>query len=109
MPVYLHIIKLRRSCFLYIGDSRKRFDSLSVALPNPFEKVPLITTIIDRRPSEVQAARDEGQQIAIKLSRKLDAQVFVTYNVESTLDDNVAQGIEMYIFSLLKDGIKFVL
>ncbi|GAU96771.1 hypothetical protein RvY_08163 [Ramazzottius varieornatus] len=109
-PVYLHMIKLRRSCFLWIGDGRKRLDSLSVALPNPFDvsKVPLLTSIIDRRPSELQAARDEGQQIASKLSRKLDAQVFVTYNIESN-DDDLVQGIEMYLFNLIKTGTKFVL
>ncbi|OQV14647.1 hypothetical protein BV898_11153 [Hypsibius exemplaris] len=111
LTVYFQLIRLRNSCFLWIGDSARRVDALSVALPNPFDnKAPLVTAITDRRTNDAQPVRDEGQQIAAKLSRKLGAQVFVTYNVaEASEESDLLTAIEAHLFSLIKNGVAFTL
>lgn len=109
VTVYFQLIKLQRSCFLWIGDKRKCLDNLSVAMPNPFENAPLLTQILDRSPADSLIVRDEGQRIAAKLSKKMNAQVFVSFAVDAPSEMDVVGSVEKYLFELLKGGEEFVL
>lgn len=107
--VHFQVVKLQRSCFIWIGDDHKLLDNLTVALPNPFSLAPLLTQIMDRRGADTISLRDEGQRIASKLSKKLNAQVFVSFSVDYPPEFDMVGNIEAFLFGLLRTGEKLVL
>ncbi|XP_055328848.1 uncharacterized protein LOC129581667 [Paramacrobiotus metropolitanus] len=109
LTIYIQLVKLKQSCFLWIGDQRKCLDNLTVALPNPFEAPPLASSILDRRPADSIGMNDESRRLAMKLSKKLGAQVFVSYTVDSPPEVDVISVVEKFLFDALRSGDTFTL
>lgn len=82
--VVANIIYLDRSCFIWIGssDAAPALRSLIISLPTKFGAMPLSTTLLDEG-NDLTAANG----IAVRLSKKLNIQTFISCNLPTTYDD----------------------
>ncbi|GIY94104.1 proteasome assembly chaperone 4 [Caerostris extrusa] len=80
-PVTFHIIKMKDSLFIWIGDQGS-FDSLAVAMPTPYDSQPISSTIIG------YSADERSCSFASRLSKKIGKHVFASYNL-SRNDSNL--------------------
>lgn len=86
-PVAFHVIKMKDSVFIWIGD-QGNIDSLAVALSTPYSRTPLATPLMGH------SADDSSCCLAARLSKKIGKQVFASYNFtksDSSLMLNVTQ------------------
>lgn len=82
--VVANIIYLDRSCFIWIGtsDAAPALGSLITSLPTKFGSMPLSTTLLDEGNDLTTATG-----IAVRLSKKLNIQTFISCNLPTTFDD----------------------
>ncbi|GFY72230.1 proteasome assembly chaperone 4 [Trichonephila inaurata madagascariensis] len=72
--VIFHIIKMKDSLFLWIGD-QGNFDSLAVAMKTPYSTSPVASSIMG------YSADDYSCSLASQLSERTKMQVFASYNL----------------------------
>lgn len=92
--VHFHIISLKDSYLVWIGSTPCDFSSLAMAIPTKYDKMPLSTTILG------SSSDTFSQNVAQKLSKKCNKQVFVSYNLP--LDYLLLPLVEKRLFEEIK-------
>lgn len=79
--IYFHSIKYDGNClYLWIGDSNCKLENLSCAMQTNYSSNPLSTELIQVN-SEQTTGSNPSSDLATKLSKRLNKQVFVSLNV----------------------------
>ena len=109
-PINFHSIRYENnSLYIWIGDSSCKMENLSCSLKTKYSNDPLSTEILQVNCTE-QVATNPSTDLAIKLAKKLNKQVFVSLNVpfaavefgedESSL--SIQQMVEKCLFEEIK-------
>lgn len=95
--VSYHSLKCSDKClYVWIGDNGNRLENLSCSMQTPYEKEPLGVEIIQSNKQEQQNSifGNLSRDLAIKLAKKLNKQVFVSFNVSINLLELVPPSVE---------------
>lgn len=94
------ITYLEKSCMVWIGvhGTPPMMSSLQMALPNRFDNDPLSTVVFDDAQT---GSTGVSNGIMQRLTKKFSIQIFMSYNVPETLDEDAIQ-IERKLLELLK-------
>ena len=108
--IFFHSIKYDNNClYVWIGDSNCKQENLSCAMQTNYSSSPLATEILQINCAE-QVTTNPSSDLATKLAKKLNKQVFVSLNVpfdsvEFDENDNnvsVQQAMERCLFEEIK-------
>lgn len=123
--IHFHAIKYgASSLYLWVGDNETRLDTLTCAMQTPYKSEPISTDILVQSHGGVGGANDGGSvfdtdsenqamtsaDLAIKLSKRLNKQAVVSFNVSSNLILQSAskQACDDYESFLLKAIVKSI-
>jgi hypothetical protein len=87
-----HVLKLSGNClYIWIGDSEDKMENLSCSMQTLFEKDPLGIEIMMSSKQEQQNSLfgNMSRDLATKLAKKLNKQVFVSFNVDTNLHEQL--------------------
>jgi hypothetical protein len=95
--ISFHSIKYSDKClYLWIGDYNERMANLSCAIRTPFERDPVGIEIILANEELNNNTNNLGKDLSIKLAKKLNKQVFVSFNVSNDLLEHMPlQNLQM--------------
>ena len=85
-----------KSCFLWLStpDNEPNLGSMSMAIPTRFDSMPTSTTLL--------GSDDKGSEIAQRLSKRFNMQVFVSCNLPETYEDEMVQ-VSSKLVDILKE------
>jgi hypothetical protein len=75
---------------VWIGDASGKLENMSCALKTPYERDPLGVDILLASTAEQNDKSDVSRDLSIKLAKRLNKQVIVSFNVASSLLDQFA-------------------
>ncbi|XP_065186762.1 proteasome assembly chaperone 4-like [Sycon ciliatum] len=87
--VYFHVLKLKGSFYLWIGDEKGSLDSLCMSAKNPYSPTPISTTIV-----KGGGERLFGERLAGKLSTKTGLLCYVSCSLPSNSEAALLQFAE---------------
>ncbi|CAF1136642.1 unnamed protein product [Brachionus calyciflorus] len=98
--INFHVLKYSDKClYVWIGDFNNKIENLSCAIKTPYEKDPTGVEIMLANEELNNNTNSLGKDLSIKLSRKLNKQVFVSFNVACDLlekmIDNTGDGLSL--------------
>jgi hypothetical protein len=106
--ISFHSIKYDNNClYVWIGDSNCKMENLSTSIKTNYSSDPLSTEILQINSPE-QVVTNPSSDLAIKLAKKLNKQVFVSLNVPFDaveFDENdlsIQQMLEKCLFEEIK-------
>jgi len=99
LNVVLKIIRMKGSCFLWIGNKTNTLDELSLAVIVSNTKESCVTRIMGDKMTE------GSNSVAVYLSKKLKVPVFVSYNLSD--DQQTIKAVTAAINGLLKEKIHY--
>ena len=98
--VNFHSIKYSdKSLYIWIGDSGCKLENMSCSMKTPYEKEPLGIDLLLATTEEQNDKSDISKDLSIKLAKRLNKQIVVSFNVAAKLLDQ---------FSLQSQPIDFV-
>ncbi|RNA25418.1 Proteasome assembly chaperone 4 [Brachionus plicatilis] len=113
--INFHCIRYSDKClYLWVGDSEAKMESLSCAIKTQYEKDPTAIDIMLINEDQNNNSQNLSKELSIRISKKLNKQVFVSFNVSNSLleqtyyqtdepQDNLRSIIEKGIFSEIKN------
>ena len=106
--ISFHSIKYDNNClYVWIGDSNCKMENLSTSIKTNYSSDPLSTEILQINSPE-QVVTNPSSDLAIKLAKKLNKQVFVSLNVPFDADEfdendvSIQQMLEKCLFEEIK-------
>ncbi|EKX32361.1 hypothetical protein GUITHDRAFT_82378 [Guillardia theta CCMP2712] len=96
VKVYYQLLLMKDSIYVWIGASSPSMKNLDMAMPSSLDPLPLSVTLMG------EGSESIGSSLARRLSMRLKAQVFVSYNLPSSMPALQGQA-EKRLFEELKD------
>jgi hypothetical protein len=105
--IQFHTIQFsNKSVYIWIGDNQAKLDNISCSMKTPYQQEPVsIELLAYMNPEEEE---NFSTSLACKLSKKLNKQVFVSFNIAPELqktsfnETNLILLIEKHLFQQLK-------
>ncbi|GFT41278.1 proteasome assembly chaperone 4 [Trichonephila clavipes] len=98
--VTFHIIKMKDSLFLWIGD-QGNFNSLAVAMETPYTTLPVASCLMGFSEDEYSCS------LASQLSERLKMQVFASYNLSKNDSNFVYIVVQRLMQEIIDNPNKF--
>ncbi|XP_044727003.1 uncharacterized protein LOC123290765 [Chrysoperla carnea] len=93
----LNVIKMKNSILIWIGDaSLPAFNDLSLSIQNRYDNTILKTSILGKN--------DESLNLAARLCKKLNKQVYVSLNVFNEIGMPIILAVEKMLYEIIKNN-----
>jgi hypothetical protein len=100
--INFHAIKYSdKSLYVWIGDASSKLENMSCSLKTPYERQPLGIDILLASTEEQNDKSDTSKDLSIKLAKRLNKQVLVSFNVANNLLDQFALQSQPVDYSML--------
>lgn len=94
--INFHVIKYSDKClYVWVGDANKKMENLSCSMQSPLDRDPLGVEIMQSHKFEQNNLFSNlSKDLAIKLAKKLNKQIFVSFNVGANLLEQIPARVE---------------